>query len=111
MARYDVTGIGINLREIADDSGAVKLKVLGIILDGPAHAAGVRQVFFNLRFSWFLGVNDYYSELLFIIWQVLFYYLTLFRIKSFFSTSFIGNEVTVYDVNIASIWQLEKSIE
>lgn len=43
MARYDVTGIGINLREIPDDSGAVKLKVLGIILDGPAHAAGVRQ--------------------------------------------------------------------
>lgn len=43
MSRYDVTGIGINLREIPDDSGAVKLKVLGIILDGPAHIAGVRQ--------------------------------------------------------------------
>lgn len=44
MARYDMTGIGINLREVPDDVGAVKLKVLGLILDGPAHRAGVRQV-------------------------------------------------------------------
>ncbi|KAI3951898.1 hypothetical protein MKW92_016101 [Papaver armeniacum] len=43
MARYDMTGIGINLREIPDDKGYVKLKVLGLILDGPANAAGVRQ--------------------------------------------------------------------
>ncbi|KAL6562019.1 Carboxyl-terminal-processing peptidase 1, chloroplastic [Orobanche gracilis] len=43
MARYDMTGIGINLREIPDDSGVVKLKVLGLILDGPAHSAGLRQ--------------------------------------------------------------------
>ncbi|MCL7025648.1 hypothetical protein MKW94_004073 [Papaver nudicaule] len=43
MARYDMTGIGINLREIPDDKGDVKLKVLGLILDGPANAAGVRQ--------------------------------------------------------------------
>ncbi|KAL8460819.1 hypothetical protein ACS0TY_032358 [Phlomoides rotata] len=43
MARYDMTGIGINLREILDDNGVVKLKVLGLILDGPAHSAGVRQ--------------------------------------------------------------------
>ncbi|XP_029121243.1 carboxyl-terminal-processing peptidase 1, chloroplastic isoform X5 [Elaeis guineensis] len=43
MSKYDVTGIGINLREVPDDNGAVKLKVLGIILDGPAHSAGVRQ--------------------------------------------------------------------
>ncbi|XP_020264695.1 carboxyl-terminal-processing peptidase 1, chloroplastic-like isoform X1 [Asparagus officinalis] len=43
MARYDVSGIGINLREIPDNNGAVRLKVLGIILDGPAHSAGVRQ--------------------------------------------------------------------
>ncbi|CAI9087909.1 OLC1v1022105C4 [Oldenlandia corymbosa var. corymbosa] len=43
MARYDMTGIGINLREIPDDTGGVKLKVLGILLDGPAHSAGVRQ--------------------------------------------------------------------
>ncbi|PIN13820.1 C-terminal processing peptidase [Handroanthus impetiginosus] len=43
MARYDMTGIGINLREIPDDNGVVKLKVLGLILDGPAHSAGVRQ--------------------------------------------------------------------
>lgn len=39
-----MTGIGINLREIPDDNGVVKLKVLGLILDGPAHSAGVRQV-------------------------------------------------------------------
>ncbi|KAK6124145.1 hypothetical protein DH2020_042118 [Rehmannia glutinosa] len=43
MARYDMTGIGINLREIPDDNGVIKLKVLGLILDGPAHSAGVRQ--------------------------------------------------------------------
>lgn len=44
MARYDMTGIGINLREIPDESGTVRLKVLGLLLDGPAHSAGVRQV-------------------------------------------------------------------
>lgn len=44
MARYDMSGIGVNLREIPDESGEVKLKVLGLILDGPAHTAGVRQV-------------------------------------------------------------------
>ncbi|PNY12237.1 carboxyl-terminal-processing protease-like protein [Trifolium pratense] len=43
MARYDITGIGINLREVTDDNGDQKLKVLGLILDGPAHSAGVRQ--------------------------------------------------------------------
>ncbi|KAK2384419.1 Peptidase S41 family protein [Trifolium repens] len=43
MARYDITGIGINLREVTDDNEDHKLKVLGLILDGPAHAAGVRQ--------------------------------------------------------------------
>ncbi|XP_008797514.1 carboxyl-terminal-processing peptidase 1, chloroplastic [Phoenix dactylifera] len=43
MSKYDVTGIGINLREVPDGDGAVKLKVLGIVLDGPAHSAGVRQ--------------------------------------------------------------------
>uniref|UniRef100_A0A804JLM5 C-terminal processing peptidase n=1 Tax=Musa acuminata subsp. malaccensis TaxID=214687 RepID=A0A804JLM5_MUSAM len=43
MAKYDVTGIGINLREVPDDKGTVKMKVLGIILDGPAYSAGVRQ--------------------------------------------------------------------
>lgn len=39
-----MTGIGINLREVPDDNGGVKLKVLGLILDGPAHTAGVQQV-------------------------------------------------------------------
>ncbi|XP_042945343.1 carboxyl-terminal-processing peptidase 1, chloroplastic isoform X2 [Carya illinoinensis] len=44
MARYDMSGIGLNLREVLEDDGGVKLKVLGLLLDGPAHSAGVRQV-------------------------------------------------------------------
>uniref|UniRef100_A0A7N0SWL5 Uncharacterized protein n=1 Tax=Kalanchoe fedtschenkoi TaxID=63787 RepID=A0A7N0SWL5_KALFE len=44
ISRYDITGIGINIKEVPDDTGGEKLKVLGVILDGPAHAAGVRQV-------------------------------------------------------------------
>ncbi|KAK8933799.1 hypothetical protein KSP39_PZI015522 [Platanthera zijinensis] len=43
MAKYDMTGIGINLREVPDQNGVVKIKVLGVILDGPAHFAGVKQ--------------------------------------------------------------------
>ena len=39
-----MTGIGINLREVPDGNGPVKMKVLGLILDGPAHSAGVKQV-------------------------------------------------------------------
>lgn len=39
-----MSGIGINLREVPDDNGDVKVKVLGLVLDGPAHLAGVRQV-------------------------------------------------------------------
>lgn len=50
MARYDITGIGINLREVPDESGGVKLKVLGLLLDGPAHTAGVRQVAMKQRY-------------------------------------------------------------
>lgn len=43
MAKYDMTGIGINIREVPVKDGSLKLKVLGLILDGPAHSAGVRQ--------------------------------------------------------------------
>ncbi|KAF7023094.1 hypothetical protein CFC21_035693 [Triticum aestivum] len=43
MSKYDMTGIGLNLREIPDDNGSLRLVVLGLILDGPAHSAGVRQ--------------------------------------------------------------------
>ncbi|CAM0881990.1 unnamed protein product [Alopecurus aequalis] len=43
MSKYDMTGIGLNLREIPDDNGSLRLMVLGLILDGPAHSAGVRQ--------------------------------------------------------------------
>ena len=39
-----MSGIGINLREVPGDDGNEKVKVLGLLLDGPAHAAGVRQV-------------------------------------------------------------------
>ncbi|GAB4831567.1 hypothetical protein Ancab_005579 [Ancistrocladus abbreviatus] len=59
MARYDMTGIGINLREVLDKSGSLKLKVLGLILDGPAHSAGVRQVSITLYAAvllWFNGL-------------------------------------------------------
>lgn len=44
MARYDLSGIGINVRELPDENGVVKLKVLGLVLDGPAYSSGVRQV-------------------------------------------------------------------
>ncbi|XP_048230995.1 carboxyl-terminal-processing peptidase 1, chloroplastic isoform X4 [Ricinus communis] len=44
MARYDMSGIGINLREVPEENGEVKLKVLGLLLDGPAYTAGVKQV-------------------------------------------------------------------
>ncbi|CAA7014444.1 unnamed protein product [Microthlaspi erraticum] len=43
MSKYDITGIGINLREVSDGGGNVKLKVLGLVLDGPADIAGVKQ--------------------------------------------------------------------
>ncbi|KAK3165000.1 hypothetical protein QOZ80_1AG0027640 [Eleusine coracana subsp. coracana] len=43
MSKYDMTGIGLNLREIPDGNGSFKLMVLGLLLDGPAYSAGVRQ--------------------------------------------------------------------
>eukprot|EP00252_Welwitschia_mirabilis_P021782 TRINITY_DN5691_c0_g1_i2.p1 TRINITY_DN5691_c0_g1~~TRINITY_DN5691_c0_g1_i2.p1 ORF type:complete len:418 (+),score=63.65 TRINITY_DN5691_c0_g1_i2:162-1415(+) len=42
MSRYDLSGIGINLKEVSDGN-SMKLKVMGIILGGPAHSAGVKQ--------------------------------------------------------------------
>ena len=44
MSKYDMMGVGLNLREIPDDNGSFKLMVLGLLLDGPAYSAGVRQV-------------------------------------------------------------------
>jgi hypothetical protein len=44
MSKYDMTGIGLNLWEIPGDNGSFKLMVLGLLLDGPAYNAGVRQV-------------------------------------------------------------------
>ncbi|KAL1214059.1 Carboxyl-terminal-processing peptidase 1 [Cardamine amara subsp. amara] len=43
MSKYDITGIGINLREVSDGGGNVKLKVLGLVLDSPTDIAGVKQ--------------------------------------------------------------------
>ncbi|KAJ1284654.1 hypothetical protein BS78_03G221800 [Paspalum vaginatum] len=43
MSKYDMTGVGLNLREIPDADGSFKLMVLGLLLDGPAYSAGVRQ--------------------------------------------------------------------
>ncbi|CAE6215949.1 unnamed protein product [Arabidopsis arenosa] len=43
MSKYDITGIGINLREVSDGGGNAKLKVLGLVLDSPADIAGVKQ--------------------------------------------------------------------
>lgn len=42
MARYDIIGIGINVREIFESSGSFKLKVFGFILDGLVYIVGVR---------------------------------------------------------------------
>ncbi|CAI5460531.1 unnamed protein product [Closterium sp. Yama58-4] len=42
LAKYDVTGIGLNIGEDVED-GRVKLKVVGIVLGSPAQLAGVRQ--------------------------------------------------------------------
>lgn len=68
MAKYDMTGIGVNLKEIPDTDGSVKLKVLGIILDGPAHSAGVRQVYQKkcsisclCAMCWIMGIIKYLS--------------------------------------------------
>lgn len=55
MSKYDITGIGINLREVSDGGGNVKLKVLGLVLDSPADIAGVKQV--KNRSSFFLVVR------------------------------------------------------
>ncbi|GJP33740.1 hypothetical protein CLOM_g18259 [Closterium sp. NIES-68] len=42
LAKYDVTGIGLNIGEDVED-GRVKLKVAGIVLGSPSQLAGVRQ--------------------------------------------------------------------
>jgi hypothetical protein len=59
MARYDMSGIGINLREVPNDNGDVKVKVLGLVLDGPAHSAGVRQVSIIPMLTIFISLYHY----------------------------------------------------
>ena len=41
LLKYDISGVGLNIAEDADDSS--KLKVLGLVLDSPAAKAGVKQ--------------------------------------------------------------------
>jgi len=43
LAKYDVTGIGLNIGEVANGQGGTTLKVLGLVLGSPAQSAGVRQ--------------------------------------------------------------------
>lgn len=49
MAKFDLSGIGINITEVSDDNGGTKLRVTGVVLDGPAHSAGVKQVRAKIR--------------------------------------------------------------
>lgn len=42
LAKYDVTGIGLNIGDDVE-GGAVKIKVVGLVLGSPAQIAGVRQ--------------------------------------------------------------------
>lgn len=44
LAKYDVTGVGLNIGEVENGKGEVRLAVLGIVLGSPAQMMGVRQV-------------------------------------------------------------------
>ena len=47
LAKYDVSGVGLNIGEVAADQEATslpRLQVLGIVLGSPAQLAGMRQV-------------------------------------------------------------------
>ena len=41
LLKYDISGVGLNIAEDADDS--TRLRVLGLVLDSPAARAGVKQ--------------------------------------------------------------------
>lgn len=44
LAKYDVTGVGLNIgEEMGEEGGPPRLKVLGIVLGSPSQLAGVRQ--------------------------------------------------------------------
>jgi carboxyl-terminal processing protease len=43
LSKYDVTGVGLNIGELANRKGQIKLAVLGIVLGSPAQMMGVRQ--------------------------------------------------------------------
>lgn len=44
LSKFDVSGIGLNIGEVDDDNGVTSLRVLGVVHDSSAHAAGIRQV-------------------------------------------------------------------
>lgn len=44
LSKFDVSGIGLNMGEVDDDAGVTSLRVLGVVHDSTAHAAGIRQV-------------------------------------------------------------------
>ncbi|GAQ88361.1 C-terminal processing peptidase [Klebsormidium nitens] len=43
LSKFDVSGIGLNMGEVDDDAGVTSLRVLGVVHDSTAHAAGIRQ--------------------------------------------------------------------
>ncbi|CAM6121478.1 unnamed protein product [Calypogeia fissa] len=43
LSKYDVTGVGLNIGEVENGKGEVRLAVLGIVLGSPAQMMGVRQ--------------------------------------------------------------------
>jgi hypothetical protein len=44
LSKFDVSGIGLNIGEVDDDNGVTSLRVLGVVHDSSAHAAGIKQV-------------------------------------------------------------------
>jgi hypothetical protein len=109
MSKYDMTGIGLNLREIPDDNGSLRLMVLGLILDGPAHSAGVRQVsaarYFNSQFLLFVRnlalttIFTFWSCSIFCYLLVQSYLLADSQITSCIS-SCVGQYLTMYIPNL-----------
>jgi hypothetical protein len=68
LAKYDVTGIGLNIGEVANGQGGTTLKVLGLVLGSPAQSAGVRQVCVD------------FVALLFLIWSTMYPFLDWLQI-------------------------------
>lgn len=65
LAKYDVTGIGLNIGETTTLNGEPSLKVFGLVLGSPAQLAGVRQVSYsgNLSGTIFGTISPYLYSL------------------------------------------------